>query len=381
MRLISIVLVTASKMSGIGKIRRRVKKVTQDGEVQKVHIRVKKPRELDENGNYIPHKHHHTNTTTDTYTEQSFIPVETADLTGINTQTMTDDNQPRRNANKTELRLPGQENPSDVRSTRSKKKYTAKALCIFEELGPDWVETRTTQKRFIKHDSDDEFEPGYHAPPESTIVDTVPTTTVISMTREMMITTNTIDFGEDVEDPFFKEIQDQILAEREARLQAKIRAKDSQPPTTDSVVSIHTTVEPDEDIPPYKLYPKSTCPEKYRPESEYPFISEPPYNGEYSEVEMLIEADPDTADFVEAGTSENEPMLFVEQSASTTTEDIINNGGVQRQQQSDNVSSAVSIKSADIVRSNNNDIPDLNSFTGYEDEEEEYYYEEEDDDE
>ncbi|EAY16336.1 hypothetical protein TVAG_359450 [Trichomonas vaginalis G3] len=352
-------------MSESGKIRRRVKKVTQDGEVQKVHIRVKKPRALDENGNYLPHKHHHTNTITDTFTEVSMIPYQTNDLTAINTQTVTDDYNYNNKKNSVEIKLPHQ-NSTDTkseRSTRSHKKYSAKALQVFEELEPGWVETRITQKRFLKHDSDDEFAV-FTQEPESTIVDTVHSTQTLSQTQELMVTTNTIDFGDVMDDPFFNEIQQGILAEREARIQAKIRAKEGTF-TDDSVASITKTMDIEEDIPHYRLYPKSTCPEKYRLESEYSIISEPPYRSQsdMTEVEILVEANPETADYIEADSNEERVEIFVEQTASTSDVVQIN------PQLRESLSNAQS--------DDRQDSDELHSFSGYETgEEEEYYYSE-----
>lgn len=311
--------------------RRRVRKEQVEEPKERIHIRVKKPRQLDENGNPLPHRHTHTHggTTTNaddtryTYREISVVPMESQDLTQIDNSTTTND---RSFVTPSVSRMSGI-SQSTGRPHRSHRKHpTPEQLKVFDELEPDFKETRIKTSRFIKHESANEFDPyATGEAPTSTIFETKDNNTVLSTTQELLREQDSLDFEDCIDDPFFADVQREIEKERKNR-RAKINMDSI---TTDVLSTGEVFVKEDEpivEIYPGDLYPRSTCPEKWRRQasSMQPPVSEPdPVDTEYDEVVVLEEATFGSADFAEADHDED-ALAFVEKT--NTTDDSTTTG-------------------------------------------------------
>lgn len=320
-------------------------------EPQKMRIRVKKPREFDENGVPKPHKHVHThssrntqnNETKFTYAEVSVVPVSTTDLTTLtqNTNTVTDvtNNQSKRqnsirdskhshHAKDRSVQLIENTSATNKKSKHSESKHkteittenteTVEEKNILGDLGLEskFSETKVG-KRFVKHDSGDEFYDGTAAPP-STVLETRNDSTEISETRQLRGDTPKIDFHEYLNDPYFADLQKELDYIYNEQLKLMHPELD---PTLSQIVgeTIDDNTKPIvefENIHPSKLYPKSTCPAKWRlnyqePAPELPEEEEDDAN--LTEVEVLVSCDPEDADFVDADPEDLYAERYVEQ--------------------------------------------------------------------
>ncbi|EAY08670.1 hypothetical protein TVAG_079280 [Trichomonas vaginalis G3] len=323
-------------------------------EKQKMRIRIKKPREFDENGVPKPHKHVHThssrntqnNDTKFTYAEVSVLPVTTTDLTTLtqNTSTITDtqnNNQKRSHSHKNDSKsrpkergLPPPENNApqakkshhhkdssannksvDKESTQQTTQQDDKNILSDLGLEAKYSETKIG-KRFVKHDTVDDFYDG-EAPPPSTVLESRADSTEVSETQQLHGELQRIDFHEYINDPYFYELQKELDYIYNEQLKA---AHPELNPTLSQIVGETIDENPRplyefEEIHPSKLYPKSTCPAKWRLGYEEPIevVKREIEEEDMTEVEELISCDPESAEFVDADPWEQNVERYVEQ--------------------------------------------------------------------